>query len=207
MTAPTDLVRRLVDEVMDGGDLDVLDELCTASLSSKLRRAFSQFRSAFPDWHQEVREFVTDGRTVVARMRCTGSHRGEWQVFAQPADACESTRSTSSASATDGSPDFGALKTRGPGCVNSPATRHGSANSGHSARPDEPHPHPPNRRTGRLHAHNGAILKGIELVEPMHTNLISVERSAPEPRTTLSGLSSLEGRRKRRTRIARDRQQ
>ena len=25
------------------------------------------------------REFVTDGRTVVARMRCTGTHRGEWQ--------------------------------------------------------------------------------------------------------------------------------
>jgi predicted ester cyclase len=79
MTAPTDLVRRLVDEVINGGDLDVLDELCSASLSSKLRRAFSEFRSAFPDWHQEVREFVCDGRTVVARMRCTGSHRGEWQ--------------------------------------------------------------------------------------------------------------------------------
>jgi predicted ester cyclase len=79
MTAPTDLVRRLVEEVMNGGDLDVLDELCTAELSSRLRRAFSQFRSAFPDWQQEVREFVTDGRTVVARMRCTGSHRGEWQ--------------------------------------------------------------------------------------------------------------------------------
>jgi predicted ester cyclase len=26
-----------------------------------------------------VREFVTDGLTVVARMRCTGTHRGEWQ--------------------------------------------------------------------------------------------------------------------------------
>jgi hypothetical protein len=77
--APTELVRRLVDEVINGGELDVLEELCTPTLAPKLRRAFEQFRSAFPDWHQEVREFVTDGLTVVARMRCTGTHRGEWQ--------------------------------------------------------------------------------------------------------------------------------
>jgi predicted ester cyclase len=82
MTAPTELVHRLVDEVINIGDLDVLDELCTPSLAPKLRRAFREFRSAFPDWHQDVREFVTDGHTVVARMRCTGHHQGEWQGLA-----------------------------------------------------------------------------------------------------------------------------
>jgi ketosteroid isomerase-like protein len=82
MAAPIDLVRRLVNEVMNGGDLALLDELCTPSLAPKLRRAFSEFRSAFPDWHQDVREFVIDGRTVVARMRCTGTHQGEWQGLA-----------------------------------------------------------------------------------------------------------------------------
>jgi hypothetical protein len=29
-----------------------------------------------------VREFVADLRTVVARMRCTGTHQGEWQGLA-----------------------------------------------------------------------------------------------------------------------------
>jgi ketosteroid isomerase-like protein len=82
MNAPTDLVRRLVDDVINGGDLDLLDELCAPSLAPKLRRAFGEFRSAFPDWHQEVRELVTDGHTVVARMRCTGTHHGEWQGLA-----------------------------------------------------------------------------------------------------------------------------
>jgi predicted ester cyclase len=82
MSEPIDVVRRLVDEVMNGGDLDVLDELCTPSLAPKLRRAFREFRSAFSDWHQDVRELVTDGRTVVARMRCTGIHQGEWQGLA-----------------------------------------------------------------------------------------------------------------------------
>ena len=32
-----------------------------------------------PDWSQRILETVTDGRTVVARMRCTGTHQGQWQ--------------------------------------------------------------------------------------------------------------------------------
>jgi ketosteroid isomerase-like protein len=82
MTGAVDLVGRLVDEAINGRDLDVLDELCTPALAPKLRTAFSEFAAAFPDWHQDVRELVTDGRTVVARMRCTGTHRGTWQGLA-----------------------------------------------------------------------------------------------------------------------------
>ena len=60
MTAPTDLVRRVITEVMNAGYLHVLDELCTPGLAAKLRRAFSEFRAAFPDWHQDLRELVGD---------------------------------------------------------------------------------------------------------------------------------------------------
>ena len=60
----------------------VLDELCTPSLAAKLRTAFSEFRAAFPDWHQEIRELVAEDNTVVARFRCTGTHQGEWQRLA-----------------------------------------------------------------------------------------------------------------------------
>lgn len=79
MTTPTALVQRVIDEVINGRKLDVLDEVCTPSLAPKLRTAFSTFREAFPDWRQALVEFVTDGHTVVARMRCTGTHQGEWQ--------------------------------------------------------------------------------------------------------------------------------
>ena len=67
---------------MNGREHVLLDELCTPTLASKLRTAFSSFLTAFPEWHQQAREFVSDGRTVVARMRCTGTHRGEWQGLA-----------------------------------------------------------------------------------------------------------------------------
>jgi predicted ester cyclase len=77
-----DLVRRLVDEAMNGQDLGVIDELYTEALAPKVRRAFEQFRAAFPDWHQELVEVVEDGDTVVARYRCTGTHLGSWQGLA-----------------------------------------------------------------------------------------------------------------------------
>ncbi len=82
MTDPTALVRRLIADVMNGRNLSLLDELCTPPLARKLRTAFTEFRAAFPDWHQELRELVTDGRTVVARLRCTGTHQGPWQGLA-----------------------------------------------------------------------------------------------------------------------------
>ena len=79
MTDAKQLVRRLVDDVMNSGAVDVLDELCDPRLAPKLRTAFEQFRAAFPDWHQEIVELVHEGSTVVVRFRCTGTHRGSWQ--------------------------------------------------------------------------------------------------------------------------------
>lgn len=54
--APIDLVQRIIDDVMNGRDFDLLDELCTPQLAPKLRTAFSDFVAAFPDWRQEARE-------------------------------------------------------------------------------------------------------------------------------------------------------
>jgi hypothetical protein len=82
MTEPKLVVRRLVERVMNGNELEALDELCTPRLAPKLRVAFSEFRAAFPDWHQEIRELVAEGNTVVARFRCTGTHQGQWQGLA-----------------------------------------------------------------------------------------------------------------------------
>jgi predicted ester cyclase len=79
VTDPKELVRRLVDEVINANNPDALDEIATAALARTLRRAFDQFRAAFPDWHQRIIELIADGPTVVAHFRCTGTHRGLWQ--------------------------------------------------------------------------------------------------------------------------------
>jgi hypothetical protein len=79
VSGPSDVVRRLVADAINGRDLDLLDELCVERLAPKLRRAFAEFRAAFPDWRQEVVELVTEGETVVARFRCTGTQRGAWR--------------------------------------------------------------------------------------------------------------------------------
>jgi hypothetical protein len=59
-------VTRLVTEVMNGRNLDLLDEMCTPQLAPKLRRAFTQVLDAFPDWQQEIVELVAEGTIVVA---------------------------------------------------------------------------------------------------------------------------------------------
>ena len=79
MTDQKALVRRLVDEVMNDSHLEILDDLCSDQLAPKMRSAFTQFRDAFPDRHQELIELVAEDSTVVARFRCTGTHRGAWQ--------------------------------------------------------------------------------------------------------------------------------
>jgi predicted ester cyclase len=79
VTGPKAIVRRLVDDVINSDDPDTLDDIATPALARTLRRAFDQFRAAFPDWHQEIVELVAEGSTVVARFRCTGTHRGPWQ--------------------------------------------------------------------------------------------------------------------------------
>lgn len=79
MTDSKALVKRLVDDAMNGNRPGVLDDIATPALARSLRRAFDEFRTAFPDWHQEIIELVAEGDTVVARFRCTGTHQGSWQ--------------------------------------------------------------------------------------------------------------------------------
>ena len=79
MTDAKLVVRRLVDDVINANNFAALDDIATPALARTLRRAFDEFRAAFPDWHQEIIELVAEGNTVVARFRCTGTQHGPWQ--------------------------------------------------------------------------------------------------------------------------------
>ena len=43
-----------------------------------MKRLFTEFRSAFPDWREEIVELVAEGNTVAGRFKCSGTHRGEF---------------------------------------------------------------------------------------------------------------------------------
>lgn len=71
-------VRRLIAEVLNGGRLDVIDELYAAELAVGARRWIAPFRASFPDVHMEVVELIAEGDKVVGRFRCSATHLGEW---------------------------------------------------------------------------------------------------------------------------------
>ena len=72
------LVRRLVDDAINGDRASVLDQVCTRRLAAELREWFTPFRVGFPDWRQEIDELVAEGDTVVIRCRCRGTNSGDW---------------------------------------------------------------------------------------------------------------------------------
>jgi predicted ester cyclase len=73
------VVRRLVDHVINEWRIEELDELFTSDAASGALRDFESFRGAFPDWKMELEELVAEGDTVVARFKCHGTHQGIWR--------------------------------------------------------------------------------------------------------------------------------
>ncbi len=72
------VVRRLVDEVLNAGRMDVIDELYAPSLAPAARCWIAPFRSSFPDVRMEVVDLIAEGDKVVGRFACSGTHLGEW---------------------------------------------------------------------------------------------------------------------------------
>jgi predicted ester cyclase len=72
------IVRRLVDEVFNGGHLEVIDELYAPELAPAAKRWIAPFRDSFPDVHMELLELIAEGHKVVGRFTCSATHLGEW---------------------------------------------------------------------------------------------------------------------------------
>ena len=71
-------VRRLVEEVLNGGRMDVIDALYAPVLAVEAKAWIAPFRASFPDVHMEVVELIAEGDTVVGRFTCSGTHLGDW---------------------------------------------------------------------------------------------------------------------------------
>ena len=72
------VVRRLVDQVLNGGHLELIDELHAPELAGPAKRWITPFRASFPDIHMEIVELIAEGDKVVGRFTCSATHLGEW---------------------------------------------------------------------------------------------------------------------------------
>jgi predicted ester cyclase len=73
-----EMVRHMVEVINAGTEDTVLDELFAPRAARRVKRLFAEFRSAFPDWHEEIVELVAEGNTVAGRFKCSGTHQGEF---------------------------------------------------------------------------------------------------------------------------------
>jgi predicted ester cyclase len=82
------IMRRMIEEVWNKGDLDVADEIfhpeatspCAAQLPvgpTGLKMIAGMFRSAFPDFHMSIDDMIAEGPFVVGRFTETGTHLGD----------------------------------------------------------------------------------------------------------------------------------
>jgi steroid delta-isomerase-like uncharacterized protein len=83
-------VRRFVDEVQSGGNIDAIDELCSPEFVNHsappgvpsncdgVKLVTAIFRQAFPDSYFTVEEMVAEGDKVATRKTFHGTHQGEF---------------------------------------------------------------------------------------------------------------------------------
>jgi steroid delta-isomerase-like uncharacterized protein len=79
-------VRRFYQEVINGRNLDALDELLTpdgvdhtfgSQNPEQAKQFFGMAHQAFPDLHAEVHDVIAEGDLVAARSTYTSTHQGE----------------------------------------------------------------------------------------------------------------------------------
>jgi steroid delta-isomerase-like uncharacterized protein len=83
------LVRRFTNEVMNRGNLRVVDEIVAPNAvnhssppgfpagTAGVKQMATMYRSAFPDVRITIEDLVAEGDRVAARWSATGTHRGE----------------------------------------------------------------------------------------------------------------------------------
>jgi predicted ester cyclase len=75
-------VRRFLEQAVNGGRDELVDEVFTPEAAAFAREWFGAFRLSFPDMRMEVVELVGEGDTVVGRFTCSATHLGEWRGHA-----------------------------------------------------------------------------------------------------------------------------
>jgi steroid delta-isomerase-like uncharacterized protein len=83
-----EIVRRVVEEIWNQGNLDVTNELFVPGFINHdpnpgadldgFREWVARWHAAFPNLHVEVNDLIAEGDKVGARLTATGTHRGDF---------------------------------------------------------------------------------------------------------------------------------
>lgn len=79
MSDPKHVVSRLIDEVVNGGRLELIDELYTPEMAAGARRWITPFRESFPDVEMTILELIAEGEKVAGRFHCSATNLGPWR--------------------------------------------------------------------------------------------------------------------------------
>jgi predicted ester cyclase len=71
-------VRRLVEEAVNPGNPQMLDDVAARDFAVAARRWIGPFRDFFPDFTMEIADLVADSEKAAAHFRCPDTHLGEW---------------------------------------------------------------------------------------------------------------------------------
>jgi steroid delta-isomerase-like uncharacterized protein len=83
------IVRRFMD-AYNKRNMDIFDELVAEDYfdhifqqkgRDKLKQLFTMAFGAFPDWHESIEDIISEGDRVWVRVKATGTHTGEWNLF------------------------------------------------------------------------------------------------------------------------------
>lgn len=74
------LVRRYYDQVINGRDLDAVDQFfADEQIVERVRRGCFSYFQSFPDLHVSLDELIAEGDKVFLRSTMTGTHDGEYK--------------------------------------------------------------------------------------------------------------------------------
>ena len=76
---PKAVVRRLIEQVINSGRLDLIEELYAPAMAAGARRWIAPFLESFPDVQMEIVELIAEGEKVVGRFRCSATNLGPWR--------------------------------------------------------------------------------------------------------------------------------
>jgi C-1 hydroxylase len=63
---------------------DYIDKTHQLQGREEFKRLFTLAFKGFPDWHETIEEIIAEGDKVWVRVKATGTHTGEWELFGVP---------------------------------------------------------------------------------------------------------------------------